>query len=118
MIALALLFASLSAGCMSKRQFRAQADHESYSLIADKTQDAQWATPPFSIEPPAESRNHDPYDPECGPLPPDDPAAIAHSLGDLWRAHRAGTLDRIKAHDVERFSRPALAARLNELMLK
>lgn len=60
---------------MTKRQYRAQADCESYALIEDKTQAPLWWTPPFSIDAPPESRNYDPYDPECGPLPPDDPAA-------------------------------------------
>ena len=48
--------------------------------------------------------------------PPDDPAAIAGALGELWRAHRGGALDRIQAAGVERFSRAALAERLNDLL--
>jgi outer membrane protein TolC len=74
-LSLALLFASLFAGCLTKREYRIQADHESYALMEEKTQDPQWWTPPVCIEPPPQSRNFDPFDPECGPLPPDDLAA-------------------------------------------
>ncbi len=74
-LALATLLTSLFAGCMTKREYRAQADHETYSLLREKTNDPLWWTPPISITPPPDSRNHDPFDPECGPLPPDDPAA-------------------------------------------
>lgn len=69
-------FVVLAAGC-SRSWYREQADHEAAELVAEKTLAAN--TPldadPFSIRPGADSRLHDPTDPDQPPLPPDDPTS-------------------------------------------
>ena len=66
----------LAAGC-SRSWYRQQADHEAAELVAEKTltANAPIENGPFSIVPGAESRLHDPTDPDHPPLPPDDPAS-------------------------------------------
>jgi len=73
---LAVLIVSVSAlgGC-APRHYRLSADRETYGIIARKSAAPAWHTPPFSVQPPPESRNFDRFDPDCEPLPPDDPAA-------------------------------------------
>ena len=69
-------FTLLAAGC-SRSWYREQADHEAAELVAEKTlaANAPFEAGPFSIVPGAESRLHDPTDPDQPPLPPDDPAS-------------------------------------------
>ena len=62
------------AGCTPKH-YRLDADRETYAILAKKSQQPEWATPPFSVVPSSASRNFDPSDPDRPPLPPDDPAA-------------------------------------------
>jgi len=73
---LAVLAVMVSAlgGC-ARQHYRLNADRETYGIVAEKAQGPLWWTPPFSIVPPPESRNHDPFDPDRPPMPPDDPAA-------------------------------------------
>lgn len=69
-----VVLASALGGC-ARRHYRLNADRETYGIVAEKAQDPLWWTPPFSITPPPESRNHDPFDPDRPAMPPDDPAA-------------------------------------------
>lgn len=64
----------LLAGC-SRTEHRLNADRESYSTIAERNVDPRWAAVSYSIEPDARSRFFDPYDPDCPPMPLDDPAS-------------------------------------------
>jgi hypothetical protein len=71
-------------GC-SRPFWRKQADQDSYALLAEKLNDPLWQTPRIDIQPDRASRFFDPYDPDCGPLPPDDPAAheFMHCAGGI-----------------------------------
>ena len=68
-----MLLSSFS-GC-SRRFWRLQGDRDTYNAIAQKQSDARWILPRMNIDPDARSRFYDPHDPDCSPLPPDDPAA-------------------------------------------
>jgi hypothetical protein len=71
-VLLAMLFAL--PGC-SRARWRAQADEKAYAILREKALDPRWDAPRIDLEPDARSRFADPYDPNCPPLPPDDPAA-------------------------------------------
>lgn len=73
----AILFAALIVlipGC-SRRFWRLQADKDTYDAISQKLNDPHWQLPRIGLTPDRRSRFYDPYDPDCAPLPPDDPAA-------------------------------------------
>ena len=72
-IMLAILLATLP-GC-SRGFWRQQADNDAYEAISERLNDPRWQLPRFEIGPDPDSRFFDPYDPDCAPLPPDDPAA-------------------------------------------
>jgi outer membrane protein TolC len=62
------------AGC-NRAHYRRDADRETYNVIEEKADNALWTIPHTLIVPPRQSRLHDPFDPDCPPIPPDDPAA-------------------------------------------
>ncbi|MEX0701927.1 MAG: TolC family protein [Planctomycetales bacterium] len=62
------------AGC-SRSFWRDQANRDSYDIINQKMNDPRWASPRIDVNADPRSRLYDPYDPDRGPLPPDDPAA-------------------------------------------
>lgn len=64
----------LCAGC-SRRTYRKWADQDAYRLVESRQTEQIWETPPRTVEPARHSRLADHNDPDCGPLPPDDPAA-------------------------------------------
>jgi outer membrane protein TolC len=72
--ALVLILAGLLSGC-SRAHYRRSADRETYGAIRERTGDPRWDLPRVSIAVPPESRLFDPFNPDCPPLPPDDPAA-------------------------------------------
>lgn len=47
---------------------------------------------------------------------PDDPTAITRALGELWAAWKSDDFKKYSPRGVEQFARPALVAKLNELM--
>ena len=61
-------------GC-SRAFWRQQADDDAYSLTGQKLNDQRWNLPRLDLQPDPRSRFFDPYDPDTGPLPPDDPSA-------------------------------------------
>jgi outer membrane protein TolC len=69
-----VLVLALLAGC-SRSYYRQSADRETYGAISERLDNPQWELPRIGIEPAPESRLFDPYDPDCPPMPPDDPAA-------------------------------------------
>ena len=86
-VALAALAALLPAGC-SRQYWRNNADAEAYGLIREKTMlDGRWTPPRTDVIPSPTSRIFDPYDPDYGPLPADDPAASIYlnRVGDCRR---------------------------------
>ena len=67
----------LATGC-SRLQYRKSADREAYCTIAERNRDPRWATNDFGIEIDPRSRYFDPYNPDCSPMPVDDPASHAY----------------------------------------
>ena len=75
--AIAVLAVSLmlfGSGC-SRMFWRSQADFDSYNLLQQKQVDSRWTIPRTTVDVDPRSRFFDPFDPDCAPLPPDDPAA-------------------------------------------
>jgi hypothetical protein len=64
-------------GC-SRSFWRGQADKDTYRAIDQKQVDGRWQVPRTDIAPDVDSRFFDQYDPDNGPLPPDDPAAAVY----------------------------------------
>jgi hypothetical protein len=62
------------AGC-HRAHYRNQANAEAYALIGDKAEMARSMELDYQIEIDARSRMFDPFNPDCEPMPPDDPAA-------------------------------------------
>jgi outer membrane protein TolC len=74
-IGLSLLLSLGPSGC-TRQHYRLDADRESYQALHEKLTQPEWALPNPSIDPPRESRLHDPaLDTDHPPMPPDDPAA-------------------------------------------
>ena len=71
---LVVLIAVSLAGC-GRAYYRQSADRETYAAIGERLGNPHYDLPRVSIDPAVESRLFDPYDPDCPPLPPDDPAA-------------------------------------------
>lgn len=67
----------LLAGC-SQTEHRLQADRDAYCTIAERNHDPRWAAQDVSIDPDPRSRYFDPYNPDCSPMPLDDPASQAY----------------------------------------
>ncbi|MEL7500078.1 MAG: TolC family protein [Planctomycetota bacterium] len=61
-------------GC-SRAAYRQRADRDAYQLIFSRQVDPRWHIPARTVEPDPTSRMADIACPDCGPLPPDDPAA-------------------------------------------
>ncbi|MCR9292422.1 MAG: hypothetical protein NXI32_06870 [bacterium] len=51
------------------------ADREAYSTIAERNCDPRWAQSDLGIDLDPRSRYFDPYNPDCSPMPTDDPAS-------------------------------------------
>ncbi|WP_372898054.1 TolC family protein [Stieleria sp.] len=68
------MLSSLSIGC-SRSKYRLAADQEAYNAIAQRNGDPRWSTVKYGIEPDPRSRYADVYDPDCPPIPVDDPAS-------------------------------------------
>ena len=67
----------LLSGC-TRDQYRCWADRDAYCLIRSRQFDSRWELPGRKVEPDPTSRLADGNDPDCGPLPPDDPAAMCY----------------------------------------
>ncbi|MCA9130711.1 MAG: TolC family protein, partial [Planctomycetales bacterium] len=64
----------LATGC-SQSKHRLNADREAYCTIAERNGDPRWAQSDVRIDLDPRSRYFDPYNPDCSPMPQDDPAA-------------------------------------------
>ena len=69
-----LLLVLATVGC-SRGFYRQQADEESYCLTNQKAALADADPGSYSINIDPRSRMFDPYDPDCEPMPPDDPTS-------------------------------------------
>ncbi len=61
-------------GC-SQTQHRINADREAYCTIAERNHDPRWSESDLGIDMDPRSRYFDPYNPDCSPMPVDDPAS-------------------------------------------
>ncbi|MEN0111209.1 MAG: TolC family protein, partial [Planctomycetota bacterium] len=68
----AIAVAVIAGGC-SPRRARLAADRDAYHLIDQKTGVSEGDVGRYRIGVRPESRMHDPSDPDCPPMPPDDP---------------------------------------------
>ncbi len=66
-----------ASGC-SRREYRLEANREAYGTISERNGDPRWAAADISIEIDPRSRYFDHYDPDCAPMPQDDPAAHSY----------------------------------------
>ena len=92
-IILTVFLATLS-GC-SRGFWRQQADSDVYEAISERMHDPRWQLPRVDVGPDPDSRFFDPYDPDCAPLPPDDPAAHVYmrrvdGMGGFQSWHKLG----------------------------
>lgn len=71
----ACLLTGLSLCGCSQTQHRLNADREAYSTIAERNCDPRWAQANVGIDMDPRSRYFDPYNPDCSPMPADDPAS-------------------------------------------
>jgi hypothetical protein len=74
----ALAAAALVAGC-SRPFFRNQADKDVTSVMAEKDKYPDWKIEDYHVYPDPRARFADETNPDCPPMPPDDPAAAALS---------------------------------------
>lgn len=84
-------------GCQ-RAWYRKTADQDVYHIISDKAADPRWSLDRIEITPDPSSRNYDPSDPDCPPLPPDDEtASLAMDSPNGFRGARIwGELDQIE----------------------
>lgn len=75
-VIVAVSLAAVLSGC-ARSQYRLQADHDAYTVIAERNGDPRWSSE-FGIELDPRSRYFDPHDPDHPPMPPDDPAAHSY----------------------------------------
>ena len=59
-------------------EYRLDADHEAYHVIDERNFDPRWSQSDLSIELDPRSRYFDVYDPDCPPIPLDDPTSHAY----------------------------------------
>ena len=69
-----VIMLSCANGC-SRYAYRKAADRQAYQLIESRQFDQRWDIPERAVEPDPRSRLADLHDPDCGPVPPDDPAS-------------------------------------------
>ncbi len=77
-MAIASLLASLLAAGCSPTFYRRQADREANCLMDQKSIPAESEPGKFRIPVDPRSRMFDPFDPDCEPMPPDDPASARY----------------------------------------
>ena len=67
----------LATGC-SRSHYRQHADAEVYCLVESKSDHPHWPLEDYTMEVDPISRFYDPFNPDCPPMPPDDP--VSHDL--------------------------------------
>ena len=72
---LVMACAALAVGGCSRTKYRLQADRQAYDVIAERNVTEQWCVEDYGIELDRRSRYFDPYDPDCSPMPQDDPTS-------------------------------------------
>ena len=79
--------------------YREMADRDAYCLLGTRQIDNRWQIPERAVEPDFRSRMALNSDPDCGELPPDDPAANGY-MRHPYRFHNHKYWDRIPQSDV------------------
>ena len=79
--------------------YREMADRDAYCLLGTRQIDNRWQIPERAVEPGLRSRMALNSDPDCGELPPDDPAANGY-MRHPYRFHNHKYWDRIPQSDV------------------
>ena len=79
--------------------YREMADRDAYCLLGTRQIDNRWQIPERAVEPDLRSRMALNSDPDCGELPPDDPAANGY-MRHPYRFHNHKYWDRIPQSDV------------------
>lgn len=69
-----ILLLPILLGC-TRKHYRVKADNEAYSLLSCAAKDPRWNLDDYRIDVDPRSRMHDRYDPDCEPMPSDDPAS-------------------------------------------
>lgn len=77
LVACALLALLAPLGC-SRNFYRQQADQQAHCLLDQKALPAESTPGRFRIDVDPRSRMFDPFDPDCEPMPPDDPTAAQY----------------------------------------
>jgi hypothetical protein len=67
-----LVLLALAVGC-SRTRYRLNADREARVLVDEKSTDPRWMVENFNLNIDPRSRFFDPFDPDCTPMPEDDP---------------------------------------------
>ena len=78
-VRLVLAALMLLSGC-SRTEHRINADREAYCTIAERNNDPRWAAANVGIDLNPRSRYFDPYNPDCSPMPVDDPASHQYMM--------------------------------------
>ncbi|MCL2304454.1 MAG: TolC family protein [Planctomycetaceae bacterium] len=68
------LLLGLHSGC-SRSHYRQKANNEAYALVNTVASDSRWQLHDYSLNAAKDSRHYDPFDPDCEPMPGDDPTA-------------------------------------------
>ncbi len=71
---LCVVLVFLGFGC-SRQHYRLKADKEAYGLLSCETNDPRWKVDDYRIGVDCRSRMFDGHDPDCEPMPADDPTA-------------------------------------------
>lgn len=74
-VSIGLIFIFLAGSGCSRQHYRAKADREAYNLLGCASRDPRWKLDDYRIDVDPRSRMFDKHDPDCEPMPPDDPAA-------------------------------------------
>lgn len=85
-VVLTLLVCLTACGC-TRKYWRKQADDLSYDLIRTNQDDPRWFVDRVAVETDPRSRFYEAYDPDWGPLPPDDVGAHKYMH---WAYGRSG----------------------------
>ena len=81
-IALVAVAAAFMAPGCTPSFYRRQADAEAHGLVAQKANDPRWPLEGYHVYTDPQSRMYDPNDPDCEPMPLDDPTSheLMHSI--------------------------------------
>ncbi|MHC4398531.1 MAG: TolC family protein [Planctomycetota bacterium] len=92
-----LLIGLASLGGCSRAYYRQAADTQVYDILTQKARDPRWTIPRFDVVPDPRSRLFDPTNPDCPPLPPDDPTAQRYmkSVYGMRGSKRWGCMDTV-----------------------